>query len=214
MENTNTRIVQPNCSFCKEIEDHEKNILSHSRIVLETDSFVCFPTVGCYQVGYLLIMPKSHYLCFGELNESQLNELNAIIQRIEVIIKERSQTSALLFEHGTRDVTKGTATSIMHAHIHIMPFFGLFRELLPKNAILKPIISIGQLRNETDNYLYFGDTDRGNYILEMENKPSQYFRQISCASMGMTDKWDWHENPFTENMEKTIDYYHSLHRGR
>lgn len=198
------------CFFCKEIEDPIQNILKRNRVVLDTKNFVVFPTVGCFQIGYLLIMPKQHYLCFGELEPNIIDELESIVQKITDYIQKKQNTKCIIFEHGTRDLSKITATSIMHAHIHIIPFSEDIVRYLPNYCELKKIKGFEDLKNEVDNYLYLKDINNNNYIVKNSNYPSQFFRQIACQAMGISKYWDWRKYSFIENMEITIDFYDKL----
>ena len=200
----------PKCYFCKEIEDHALNILNKSRIVLETKNFVVLPTVGCFQIGYLLIIPKKHYLCFGELEPELISELEDIIRRIKDYIKGKIGMNCIIFEHGTRDLSKLTSTSVMHAHIHIIPFNDSLVNTLPDYCELKKIKGFADLKYEKDNYLYLQDINNNNYIVKNDNYPSQFFRQIACQAMGITRYWNWREYEFKENMEITVDFYSDL----
>lgn len=38
----------------------------HSRFVAATAGFVAVPTLGCFVPGYLLIVPRTHVLSFGQ----------------------------------------------------------------------------------------------------------------------------------------------------
>lgn len=197
----------PECFFCKEIDDPVKNILNKNRIIYETANFVVFPTVGCFEVGYLLVMPKQHFLCFGELEADLIDELNDIISKISKYIQRKENKRCIIFEHGTRDLSKLTSTSIMHAHIHILPFEKKVICYLPGECKLKKIEGFTDLKRETDNYLFLKDISENNYIIENDSYPSQFFRRIVCSAMGIAESWDWREHAFLENMEKTIDYY-------
>lgn len=198
------------CFFCRELEDRTDNLLKKERIVLETKHFVVFPTVGCFQIGYLLVMPKQHYLCFGELEDEQLDELEEIILKITSYVQARLGEKCIIFEHGTRDLEKLTATSIMHAHIHVIPFSADIIASLPDYCELKKIQGFADLKNETDNYLYLRDVGGNHYIVKNADYPSQFFRRIACKAMGISKYWEWQTYPFKENMEITIDFYNEL----
>ena len=198
------------CFFCKEIEDPTQNILRKSRIIYETANFLVFPTVGCFQIGYLLVMPKVHYLCFGELSSDLIDELNEIINRLSDFIQRKEDKKCIIFEHGTRDLSKLTSTSIMHAHIHIMPFDKKVIDYLPAGCQLKEIGGFEDLKDESDNYLFLKDITGNNYIVTNNNYPSQFFRQIICIIKGIQDCWDWKQYEFMDNMNETIKYYDGL----
>lgn len=198
------------CFFCQELEDRTKNPLKKERIVWETKHFVAFPTLGCFQIGYLLIMPKQHYLCFGELDSEQLDELEEIIQKIASYVQTRLGAKCIIFEHGTRDLSQLTSTSIMHAHIHIIPFTADIISLLPNYCELKKVQGFVDLKNEADNYLYLRDTGGNNYIVKNAGYPSQFFRQVACKALGIQKYWIWQDYPFKENMEITMDFYDEM----
>lgn len=198
------------CYFCKEIEDPVQNVLKKSRIVLETKNFVVFPTEGCFQIGYLLILPKQHYLCFGELDLDMINELKDTINRITDYVRKKRGLECIIFEHGTRSLDELITASVMHAHIHIIPFSKNLLSFLPDYCKLKKIQGFTDLKNETENYLYLRDMDGNNYIVENDGYPSQFFRQIACKAMGIPKYWDWRQYKFIENMDITIDFYNEL----
>lgn len=200
----------PDCFFCKEIDDPLQNVLGKNRIVYETENFVLFPTLGCFIVGYLLVMPKQHFLCFGELSPVLLDELDNIIFRLSEYVQRKENKKCIVFEHGTRDLNKLTPTSIMHAHIHVIPFEKNIISYLPRESKVKKIEGFTDLEKETDNYLFLKNIDENNYIVENHNYPSQFFRRIVCDAVGMSGYWDWREHAFLENMKKTIDYYGEL----
>lgn len=200
----------PECFFCQELEDRTKNLIKANRIVLETKNFVVFPTEGCFQIGYLLVVPKQHFLCFGELDFSLLTELDGILQKITIYVREKSGDECIIFEHGTRNLEKLTSTSIMHAHIHVIPSKQGLVPYLPDYCELRKVKGFSDLAQETDNYLFLRDVGGVNYIVKNDNYPSQFFRTITCKSMGIPKYWNWKEYPFRENMLITLDYYEGL----
>lgn len=200
----------PECFFCKEIEDPTQNRLAKKRIVYETKNFVVLPTEGCFKLGYLLIIPKNHYLCFGEFDETLIVELENIIKKLKEYIRKIFNTGCIIFEHGTRDLSKLTSTSIMHAHIHVIPFEKDLISFLPDYCEIRKIKGFRDLADEKDNYLFLQDINNISYIVKNDDYPSQFFRQITCKALGITKYWDWRTYKFTENMEITIDLFENL----
>lgn len=202
------------CYFCQEIEDPVRNNLNRNRVVLETKNFIAMPTVGCFKIGYLLILPKAHYLCFGEFDSVLLDELNALIEKITQFVYTKYHQKCIVFEHGTRDLSQLTSTSVMHAHIHVIPFEADITSSLPDFCELKKISGFQDLKHEKNNYLFLREANGNNFIVKNQNYPSQFFRRIACKAMGIDDYWDWREYPFIENMGITLDYYYrELRRG-
>lgn len=200
------------CFFCQELEDRTSNLIKTNRIVWETKNFVVFPTEGCFQIGYLLVMPKQHFLCFGELDSEALTELEEILEKITVYVREKSGDECIIFEHGTRNIEKLTSTSIMHAHIHVIPSKKELVPFLPDYCELCKVKGFSDLAKETDNYLFLRDVSGVNYIVKNDNYPAQFFRAVICKSMGISRYWNWRQFPFKENMLITLDYYEGLRK--
>lgn len=155
-------------------------------------------------------MPKQHFLCFGELDAKLLTELDEVLQKITAYVWEKSKDKCIIFEHGTRNLEQLTSTSIMHAHIHVIPVKNGLVPFLPDYCELRKIRGFSDLVQESDNYLFLRDLDGTNYIVKNDNYPSQFFRTIACKSIGIPKYWDWHKYPFKENMNITLDYYEGL----
>lgn len=177
---------------------------------METANFVVFPTEGCFKIGYLLIVPKQHFLCFGELDSELMTELEEILEKILAYVRQKSGDECIIFEHGTRNVEKLTSTSIMHAHIHVIPSKKGIVPFLPDYCELYKVKGISDLAKETENYLFLRDVNGVSYIVKYDNYPSQFLRTVICESMDISKYWDWRQFPFKENMLITLDYYEGL----
>lgn len=198
------------CCFCIEIEDRSKNVLNKNRVVLETKNFIVIPTVGCFQIGYLLVVPKKHILNFGATNDILFRELDEVIEKITSYVKKYMGKECIIFEHGTHGLSKETAASVVHAHIHIIPFEHNMIGFLPEHCKLKQIKGIKDLSEEKESYLYLRDKDGKNYIVKNDEYPSQFFRQIACRALDKPQCWNWKEYELKDNMEKTLDFYKNL----
>jgi diadenosine tetraphosphate (Ap4A) HIT family hydrolase len=196
-----------NCDFCKEIKDRSYNILKTNRIIAETQSFISFPAEGSFTSGYLLVVPKIHHLCFGELNIEQFIELNSLISSLISTLKSKGFDNYIIFEHGSRNLNKLNTKSIEHAHIHIIPSNKSILTHLPNGTHLKKITSIIDVCNENDNYLYIRDINESHFIAKNSNAKSQFFRKIYCEVHGMPSKWKWQKYPFKRNMKKTLKMF-------
>jgi len=82
------------CTFCNEFVGNLEKTLFYqvignkvrSRILKETNNFVVIPTVGQIIEGYLLIMPKKHYLSVGHLPDSFYPELESLYYETKNIL--------------------------------------------------------------------------------------------------------------------------------
>ena len=76
------------CPFCNEFNGRKE--LSYfeimfgakydieERCILETDNFSCVPSIGSFVEGYILVIPKKHYLSALTMPETHLNEILSI----------------------------------------------------------------------------------------------------------------------------------------
>lgn len=97
------------CVFCDRSQFEE-------RLVAEDKNFYVIATLGqITDGGYVLLVPRRHLLCIGEMTAegaAKLDELNRYLRAI--LVKEYGALSSG-FEHGIG------GQSIQHAHWHILP---------------------------------------------------------------------------------------------
>ena len=89
-----------------------------SRFIAQTPRFVAVPTFGCFVAGYLLVVPRTHVLSFGQLGPDVLREADALVARLSARITAAYGMPALGFEYGN-NVPGGRR--IEHAHWHLLP---------------------------------------------------------------------------------------------
>lgn len=179
------------------------------RCVYETKNFACVPSLGSFVEGYLLIVPRQHFLSFREVPYQHYDELNSIINVIAEFYNYCYHSSFVIFEHGSSFDGKTGGMSVTHAHLHILPY---------KQSLISIISDFDFIRFENFNafnenilirqcekpYLFFKDIDGMYYYSENANIPSQFFRKIICNDLGLQGKGDWKEYPFVDNIKETI----------
>ena len=120
------------CSFCSEINNKEENNFFdiylkkefeeaglESRIVATTKNFVIMPMVGPLVPGYLLIVPKDHYLSISQLPKEQVEELKTIKQELQKVFNE-TYGKCVFYEHGALSCSLKGGSCSDHAHLHIV----------------------------------------------------------------------------------------------
>ncbi|MBT7903716.1 HIT family protein [Candidatus Woesearchaeota archaeon] len=96
-----------NCIFC----DREK---VNSELLFETSNFYVKHGLCLISPGHVMIIPKKHFKCFGELPDYLDEEFLELKQKlIKFITKHFSEP--FLIEQGN------WAQSVFHAHIHLIP---------------------------------------------------------------------------------------------
>lgn len=98
------------CIFCK-IANHE----TPSKIELETDSVIAFPSISPAAEVHMLIVPKEHietFLDLEELHKVTLMEMSKVAQKL-IIAKNISNGYKLIFNGGKYQ-------SVPHIHWHLL----------------------------------------------------------------------------------------------
>lgn len=216
-----------NCCFCKEyanpIESQYYNELGNkinveSRIIMETENWYVIPTLGCFTVGYVLLVCKKHYLCMATLSEELFLEMLALKDKIEQYLYRQLGYSCLTFEHGTTNLNESGANSVDHVHIHLVPFTQVIWPNISRDYNLneyKTIASYESLflswKTKLPNtYLLFQDVDKTIYYLsDFKGIPSQFFRKCLASYIGIS-QWDWKQENFQINFLKTLELFKTL----
>ncbi len=98
----------PDCRYCQEIFclGTERNAVEFNKPLLESRNFVAVPTLGHFVPGWLLIIPRKHYICVGSLSVQLRDELKELKIEAERLLSS-IYGPIVKFEHGPS--TKSTA---------------------------------------------------------------------------------------------------------
>lgn len=199
-----------NCPYCKELKNGMCEITNKKRIITNTLNFVVVPTIGGFIENYLLIIPKAHINCFGELSAEEWIELKKIISWQKTVNNLYFKSGTIIFEHGSINPSDTNGKSIVHAHLHILPSNeSLLSEIEKYTCKIVCIDDIKQLSSicyEYDEYIYYQDNDGKNYIIIHNGLPSQFLRKILADVTG-NEKWNWREFPCIDNVERCLQLY-------
>ena len=198
------------CSFCNEFlneknnnfykmylqEEFEKNGL-YSRIIAKTKNFYILPMVGPLVPGYLLVVPKKHYVSFAFQTESELREAQLIVKTIREIFRKFYGTS-VVFEHGAlSSCVKGGCCSD-HAHLHIVAVDTDIIEQFSEKGFevreIEGITSLGTQKKRHRPYLYYENQKDRAVIMDVGVIESQYIRKLIAKKMDVLDRALWNEN--------------------
>ena len=102
-----TSRFDPDCPFCNH---HE---ITH--ILKETPRFLLAADHAPLVEGHILIIPKSHYTCYGDLPAALDEELLALKNEVRQFFA-RYYVSPVFWEHGIFRQT------VFHAHLHCFPW--------------------------------------------------------------------------------------------
>lgn len=213
------KVNEYGCPFCNEFNGKKslsflENTIGvkhgiNQRCVLETKNFVCFPSIGSFVEGYLLVIPKEHFLSTLSIPYHYTEELLSIIEFLGKFYLDSYQSKFIIFEHGSSNLSNTGGMSVLHAHLHLVPYNALFVSSINEFHFIKYNnfldLKMDYLsRGAQSPYLLLKDIDDNIYYCEDEEIPSQYFRKKVCNSCGLIEMGDWKEYPFVDNIVKTI----------
>lgn len=199
------------CPFCKELEVNYfefQNQRYENRILFESENFVVIPSLGQIIEGYLLIMPKKHYIGIGHLPKKLYPELELICKKVKQVLKEVYGPS-LIFEHGTVSEKKKGGCCISHAHFHVIPIQDEIFSEISRVFISSKIKTLSPLKekfNKQQPYFFYQSNTDERYLFEIPDiVPSQYIRKLIALKVGKENEWDWRVYPEINKLLKTIE---------
>ena len=190
---------------------------SYNVRLYETEHFAVIPSLGSIVEGWLLIIPKEHYLSYGYIESQTLHdELNELIDYVGKIVKQ-GYGDYVIFENGAYCSNKLVGCGVDYAHIHIVPtkidLVNSVKDYFGINNNWKHIPSMDMTSTYISNgtpYLYYRNQDGVSFIATDSNIPSQLFRKAIARSVGKEEQYDWKSSPFYENVVKSVVAYKQM----
>ncbi len=169
------------CPFCdrRAFEDN---------LIFESANFLVFPTKGQVTEGYLLIVPKRHTICFGELTTSEIEEFTQVKAKITDALLQTYGQRPIFFEHGI------VGQTVKHAHIHAVPtntdLFSKIESDFPDYQKISSFESLQETFQREGPYLYYENASGEMFIFHIFKWP-QYLRLVLADTMGVPERGDW-----------------------
>jgi len=212
-------INENGCTFCNEFNGHSElsyfknnygeKIGINNRCVLESDLFVCVPSIGSFVPGYILVIPRAHFLSFLGMPNFYLRECQDILNLLKNHYCQHYKSHFILYEHGTANEKNQGGMSVLHAHFHLLPcnvkmikFCSEFQ--FAAFSCLSDVVNYYRAVGDNRPYLLLRDSDAVWYLAFSQSIPSQFFRKRICDVLGKPGMGDWKNHPFIENINMTI----------
>jgi len=193
-------IMGNDCVFCDSANFKD-------RIVAENDDYFIVATLGqITNGGYLLLIPKYHVKCFGELTLEQTDTLKEagkdILRLLWSAYKIPHKDGVdpypiIMFEHGI------VGQTVEHAHLHFLPTATDLTKRIHAdfpNAEVEELQKAEQLREryqeKKEPYLFW--TTPSCKTMACWNPPAapQYLRLITAELLGRPERGNWRDmNP-------------------
>lgn len=198
------------CSFCSEINNKsEKNFFNiylkeefekeglKSRIVTTTKNFLIMPMVGPLVPGYLLIVPKDHYLSISQLPKEQIEELKIIKSELQKLFNQ-IYGKCVFYEHGALSCSSKGGSCSDHAHLHIVAADTDVKDKFSKYGYeLRKIVDYNEIIEQKERnipYLYYENQENEMFIADALIVESQFIRKLIAKDINAIDRALWNEN--------------------
>lgn len=177
-----------------------------SRFIAQTPRFVAVPTFGCFVAGYLLIVPRTHVLSFGQLGTDALREADMLVTRLSARIAVVYGMPALGFEYGS-NVPGGRR--IEHAHWHLLPSRADLARWLDQRLCGQAVAGMADLPGDSAAS-YIAVRDQGG-VVTVYPVPNQQRQRIRLRRVvaGLDPRvigadWDFEQARFPDLIRQTV----------
>ncbi len=186
--------------------------------VFESPNFIVLASLGALIEGWLLLVPKEHFICIGAVPESLTSELQEV-KSIVVSALQQTYGKVCAFEHGPSAANLSIGCGVDHAHLHLVPLSfdlaSVASSFLPENlrwseAGLKECQKTF-LRGQ--DYLYLEQPMGAGRISTHPRFGGQIFRRAIAAQMGVSDQFNWRDYPQIQCVSATIGKLRELNGG-
>lgn len=197
------------CRLCFDLTN-QNSIEAWNEPLFESPNFIVVPSLGALVEGWLLLVPKKHFICMGALPDKvavEMQEMKSFLY--SVLQKFYGQVCA--FEHGPSRPSGNVGCGVDHAHLHIVPVsFDLASAVtpfLPKDVLWSEA-SQQECRAAFDrgeDYLYLEQPIGAGRIATHQGFGSQLFRRAIAMEVGIPDQFNWREYSQFSNLAATVN---------
>lgn len=206
-----------NCHLCTDLASQDPNMIWNQPL-FEFPNFVALPSLGALVEGWLLLVPKKHFICMGALPDTFVTEMQEIKNFLCSVVQQ-SYGSVCVFEHGPSKSNQSVGCGVDHAHLHILPMtFDL-------GSAVNPFLPEGVRWSEAGikecqtaftqgtDYLYLEQPISSGRIAINQRFGSQLFRRAIAAQINFPAQFNWREYPQLHNVSATINKLQSWDAG-
>jgi len=202
------------CEFCVEFELPEASLFCNlfseygvkSRVIHESKSYVAIAGLGALTEGYVLLLPKKHYLSLSHLSSDEIAEFDDF-KRDSLSLVNEFYHNLICFEHGAASNNRKGGSCLDHAHLHVCPCPTDLSLQIDERFQSIPIDSIMGIHSFAKDkpYLYYENQKSQKFVYILPDKiESQYVRRLWATSLGLPDQWDWAISIGTQNILNTL----------
>jgi len=196
------------CSLCSNLVSSDSPDL-WNQALFETANFVVIPSLGSLVEGWVLIVPKKHFICMGALPADLLRELGQTKTAVGKMLSQQ-YGDVCAFEHGPHALNRQVGCGVDHAHLHLVPLEfdlrGAAESFMPSGVRWRPgsFESCRAAFDEGQDYLYIEQPLGRGCISAHIELGSQILRKAIAAQLGIPEQFSWRDYPRMEVVSRTI----------
>ena len=197
------------CCLCSSLTS-DRSRRSWDEPLFESANFVALASLGAMVEGWMLIVPRDHFLSMGALPIELANEVMEFRARVENH-SARKYGTLRAFEHGPSRAKRQVGCGVDHAHLHLVPIdFDLISAAQPylPSGLEWSNADLGACRaaheHERD-YLYIEQPLGEGRIAVHDELGSQIFRKAIADQLGIPEQFNWRDFPQFANIARTIE---------
>lgn len=202
------------CALCSSISEPSN---SWDRPIFESQNFVAIPSLGSLVEGWLLVVPRQHFISIGALTTDLREEFTTF--KLDVTARMSSAYGDICaFEHGPGAPHRDVGCGVDHAHVHLVP---LCFDLMDAATACLPGVAwetaswsaCNRAAAEGLDYLFIEQPARVGRIAVAQQFGSQVLRRAIALRIGRPDQFNWRTHRHEVNIERTINRLASLAVG-
>jgi ATP adenylyltransferase len=178
--------------------------------LIASEHFMVIPSLGALVEGWVLIVPKEHYISMGALPTELQKEFDEIELKARHVLKTSYQKPIVAFEHGPSAAKHGTGCGVDHAHLHLVPtdcdLFSYVRPFVSPSLEWKICTRecLAAAYSAGMDYLFLQHEGEAPLMATAQDFGSQVFRKALSSFLGMENQFSWREYPRYAIVKQTI----------
>jgi ATP adenylyltransferase len=119
-----------------------------------------------------------------------------------------------ILEHGPSRDGQGMGCGVDHVHVHVIPLSFSLTHIIQESPdfqglrwsrALRGLSDLSKLHQQGRSYVFVKEPDSQGVYCTPISLPCQSVRRAMAHKMGMGQRYDYNEHPFTANVERTVD---------
>lgn len=198
------------CCLCSSLASRNSRDFWNQPL-FETANFAVLPSLGSLVEGWVLIVPRDHFICMGALSAGLWLELKGLKAVIAASLAQQ-YGEICAFEHGAHAPNRQVGCGVDHAHLHLVPvptridLTKAAEEFLPIEVRWLParFEACQSAFSKGEDYLYVEQPLGAGRIATGAALGGQIFRKAIATQFGVSGEFNWRQYPYLHNVRQTI----------